>query len=800
MKVITPLVKPKSVSQQMKNQFTPVGTPDTEKKDGASPRPPQFSKYNSATILNSTFQPILSDSTETGDRETVIDAGPAGHSPVLPRSGKMEWDSQGEDSPTTPRRAADLPGYPALVLPPVPTSVKSRSASNFHEENDRQGSTTLRMGRSPNPAAAIHATKTDQTRAQTLPASSKNDPPKLSDYADSDSAESEEDNTSSFANALRESRAKIKRKSSLPRVQRRERSNTMPSTPPQRSSPLLVKRSVENGPEDKMSPLQLEVLKASQERSNRVSLQQSRLTKVQSVEGDRNSLADVLSRRLDSMNSKIKSPNESDDSFDDSPKLLPGNRSLSARANATPDTHMHEQGTKPASKATPPSVKPKPARKERQGRSESPLVEVDGIQKDKTTGLSSLPWEAKLRSAPKEAKILPVGNDGASLKPGEKPASSKGGKTSLSDPASQEQGALAFILPPPLPDSNQRLSFIDSVDPPPAFMLEMDETSTDEIVSPHSIELRSHMPLSKEQQLRPASPTPPPLPQSPPPPKIPSATSVFAFPEPSNRSRDSTMSPDSLPFSLPTPDITDLPSPLPSPTRERSAFSTSPLPPPSFGGSDAFGTPKTYPLENRSTFTPISPETEAQTLPLFQDEPPPRPPLPSETPPPVPSESPPPLPSTEPPLLLDSDVSLDQASISMVTGDVHSESSSSPGSSPQSYSVSTVPRELSPTSERLVEAREMGGGANSPKVAPLVSKKPKRGFYIPSPEKECAPQEVVTPVKEVTSEIPLVKTIAPEPAKVTPAVPPPVPVNIIPAKEVSIHVYNCMLLVLMAQN
>lgn len=755
MKVITPLVKPKSVSQQIKNQFTPVSTPDTEKKDKESPKPPQFQKYNSATILNSTFQPILGDNAEMSDRETVIDSG---HSPVLPRSGNMEWDSQGEDSPTPPRRAANLSGYS-----PVSTSVKGRSASNFREEVGRQGSSTLRMGRSPKSASAIH-TKPDLTRTKTLPPSSKYNPPKLSDYADSDdSVESEEDTTSSFANALRKSRAKITRKSSLPRVQQRERSNTMPSpasTPPQRSSPLLVKRSVDKGPEDKMSPLQMELLKASQERSNRVSMQQSRLTHVQSKEGDSNSLADVLSRRLDSMNSKIKSPEDSDDSFEDSPRLLPGNKSSSAQANTTSDAHVHE----PMSRATPPSVKPKPTRKERQERQDSPLVEVkissNVSQGEKTTGLSGSPWEVKLRSAPKkgqEPKTPPVVGDRADRKQaGNNSAPPKGGST---NPMTREQDTPAFILPPPLPDSNQRLSYGDAVaPPPPAFTLEMEETSTDEILSPHPIELRSHKPLSKGQ--RAASPIPPPLPQSSPPPKIPSATSVFVFPEASGRSREGTTSPESLPLSLPTPEVSDLPSPLPSPTRERSGFSASPLPPPAFGGSDEFASLETH-QEKTSTFTPISVEAEA-------------PPIPGESPPPPPSESPPPLPSTEPPLL-DSDVSL-------VAGDIHSDSASSPGSSPQSYSVTTM--ELSPTSEQP-----------APKVAPLVSKKPKRGFYIPSPEREGAPQEVVAPVKKVTSEIfpvNITSVIAPEsslahevvPEKLT-KIDPPVPEMFTPAKEVS---------------
>lgn len=829
MKVITPLIKPKSVSQQIKGQLTPINTPGTAKKDKYSPRPPMLRK-SSSSILNSTFQPILSAAAETNDRETIIDYAGRQSSPVLPRSGKLEWDSQGEDSPTIPRKT-DVSGYSKLVSP-TSTSPRSKSASILYQNGDTQGSPVQWSTNS-----AIQSNN-EQSRAKTLPPLMKHEPPKLSDYADSDSEESDEDSSSTFANALRESRAKIQRRSSLPRVQQRGRLDTMPSpssTPPLRSSPLLVKHSVEKGLDDKMSPLQMELLKASQERSNRVSKQQSRLTDVQmkdSKEGsNRNSLADVLSRRLDSMNSKIKAADESDDSFEDSPRLMSGRKILSTQAKTTPEAHVREQDTKPASKATPPSVKPKPAKKEQQERPESPLVgfqaQSASKQQDKTS-LSNLPWEVKLRSAPRKEpglKTPPVVNDGVGWKSALKPggSSSPMRKTSaphrgesqqdaagfvlqpplhdsnqqpswktsaaphreesaiLSDPpVSREQDAAGFILPPPLPDSNQRLSFVD-VDPPDAFMLEMEETSTDAMLDPHPLEPKSHMPLPKEKLYRPASPVPPPLPDSSPPPKIPN---VFVFPE--DRSRESTKSPNSLPFSVPSPmpDISDLPSPLPSPVRERSTLSASPLPPPDYGETDGFGsggfTQKSYQLENSSTFTPISPVSKKdQTPPPLPSEPPP--PLPSEPPPPLPSESPPPLPSTEPPPLLDSDVSFEQAGI-FTSGDTTS-ASTSPGSSPQSYGVTTTPEKPSLVPEQAANVEEAG----SAKIAPFVSKKPKRGFYIPSPEhKEPPAPENIFPVKEVAPDVSPAKDVAPEKAapmveevtsaKVT---------TVIPAKEVS---------------
>lgn len=788
MKVITPLIKPKSVSEQIKGQFTPVSTPDTQKKEGDSPKPcPLLGKSSNSPILLGTFQPTLSAAPEVNDRETVI-GGNA--SPVLPRSGKLEWDSQGEESPTIPRKTS----YPAASA-----SSMSHSSSNLYEDGGRWGSPNTGLKRSAK--SAIQSTS-EQPRAKTLPPLSKHDPPKLSDYADSgDSEESDEDETSSFANALRESRAKIQRKASIPRSEQRERSNTGPSpsaTPPLKSSPLLVKRSMEKGPDDKMSPLQMELLKASQERSSRMSSNKSKLTEVtqkEMKEGDRNSLADVLSRRLDSMSSKMTMPDDSDDSFEDSPRLIPGKKILSPQTKSNPDNQASEQDAKPVSKAPPPSVKPKPSKKERQERPESPLVGRSVMQSDANCK-TSLPWEVKLKSAPRkepEPKTPPAVNSGVDWKsalktegspvrktrasqypPEESPeqsspsvklrkasASSRDHEsmTSANAPVSQEEDLSSFVLPPPLPDNNKRLSFID-VDPPDAFMLEMDQTSTDAMMptEPESgvpSELFAPPPFLSPP--RPASPLPPPLPDSSPPPKIPSSSpTVFVFPDNSDRSRESTKS---LAFSVPspihTPEIIDLPSPLPSPTRERAAFSTSPLPPPAFGSSDdsSFDAQKPYQMENTSTFTPIILESEdrADTPPPLPSDPPPPPP--SDPPPPPPSESPPPLPSTDPPIFLESDISYEQDGTS--PGGVHS-TSTSPGSSPRSYNISDEP----PT---VPEQPPKAKDAESVKVAPLVAKKPKRGFYIPSPEnsplKEVATvkqasavPETTFPVKETTPE------------------------------------------------
>ena len=108
-----------------------------------------------------------------------------------------------------------------------------------------------------------------------------------------------------------------------------------------------------SGPDDKMSPLQLEILRASQERSDRLSKQQSRLVDVKQKESreeadKRSSLADVLSKRLDSMpmDTRIKSPNDSEDSFDDSPGLPTRSGMLKYKSQPALTSFMHG-GTPP---------------------------------------------------------------------------------------------------------------------------------------------------------------------------------------------------------------------------------------------------------------------------------------------------------------------------------------------------------------------------------------------------------------------------------------------------------------------
>lgn len=798
MKVVTPIMKPKSVSKQIQSQFTPVNTPDPEKdKHKKSPRPPRFSKSHSPTM--SSFKPILSESPSSDklDLETIID-GKSDKSPLLPRSGKFDWDSHGEESPTIRRKTSaysvtqQRKGSSSPLSNPPAGSWRSKSTSNLFPS---EASSTSRISNSP-PLSAFRGniSEIELLKSRTLPIGLT---PKLLDYADSDSDEESEEDSSSFASALRESREKMKRNSSL-RVDQRSRSNTMPSpTPPQKGSPLLVKHAAT---EEKMSPLQMEILKASQQRSNRISKQQSRLTDVQKKENkdvERNSLAEVLSRRLDSMNAEIKPHDQSDDSFDDSPGLpSKDNKNLKgSQAKVKSESYISDQSRIAPSKAPPPSIKPKPSKKDRQERSSSPVVNRQASSsydlQERETASPTLPWEVKLRSAlkknPESAKtmvnegvdwkcVLKTGSGRGSpvlMEPKKTSSSSNDGReetSPLSHVVTKEPSPSGFVLPPPLPDSSKRLSFVE-VDPPEGFSIEMDETSTDVLFNMPPLEVRGHVNLSKDN-VNPPSPVPPPLPESSPPPKLYSGSGVFIFPEVSVKGNVKSV-PLPVPSPVQTPDLEDLPSPIPSPLKDgvfTSAFSISPLPPPVFEQTDGFwiddepdALPPPRPPSPKNLV--LSPESENIKLPPpLPSEPPPPPP--SDPPPPLPSDSPPPLPSSEPPLLLDSDDTSFEATVSASACDddlneqnVIQSGSSSPGSSPQSYDVAeahtlistemlprevvskemvsreTVSGEMVSRGRSVVEERkEVEVGVSVPKVVPLVAKKPKRGFPIPSPE------------------------------------------------------------------
>ena len=787
MRVVTPAMRPKSVSQQMKSHFTPTNTPGTEKKrkkEKESPRAPRFSKSSSPSGSQKSFTQRKA-SKQKSDKETVI-GEKSSQSPILPRSGKFDWDSHGEESPSSRRKASAGAGGNVGTLPYTVSeergersssmsgspagSWRSRSTSNVsRNEVNRESPSTMRH-HSPSVSAIPPAGNrmTSRDKCKTLPASSKHKPPKFSTYTDSDSDSNSDEDTSSFASALRESREKIKKKSlqqpSAPAHQQmRERANTSPvGTPPLRNSPLLVKRSAPSAEDNKMSPLQLEILKASQERSNRISKQQTKLTNVaqskEPKESERNSLADVLSRRLDSMSTKTKSPEHSEDSFDESP----GPYSKSKHVEEVRSKSFSGiRDKRPASKAPPPLVKPKP-KKDRPEGSESPLPpgarseEETAVERDTSVTLSpSSPWQVKLRHRRnlEHSKSMSAAKDTgtdwrSALKSGggkELPVQmEKKSVSSEKDESEPETGE--FVLPPPLPDgANVRHSF-SAVEPPEAFLLEMEETNITDLPPPPPPTLTpppapkpaksSHMITEDEHMGPPLSPAPPPLPESSPPPKLPS---VFIFPEGGAPSRESTKSPDSVPISLPssvpTSDIGDLPSPIPSPVLERSPIelsTSSPLPPPSFGEEEGFW------IEDspKSTLPPPSPP---KTPPISSPPLPSDPPSPAspDSPPPLPTEPPPPLPSEPPPLLTDSDTSYDQLTVTSPNADVGKfedilSSPSSLGSSPQSYEMTPNPPSPAPIAvgrEGEGVKKDMGGSGT--KLAPLVAKKPKRGFTPP---------------------------------------------------------------------
>lgn len=807
MKVITPAKKPKSVSQQIKSHFTPVNTPrgggggaggsgstsrKKSMKENDSPHPPKLGKSDSLSVV--TFKPPTA---AVESRETVIDS-----SPVLPRTGGFEWDSHaeeshGEEEEEFPSNTPILPTSPPPSLSILQQQedaypLRSSSFSNLYNQQ-------LQPQRSPSqssthgfeisfPSTSSPSSRSNRkntldaefsSKSKTLPVRHKHSlAPDLSKYAttsdsDRDSDDSDDQDDSAFAAALRKSREKLQRSSS-----RKGRGSPIP-TPPLPGSPLTKRQVMVGGgvasssagggggegfsnpaagspadDEDVMSPLQKEILKASKARSDRVSMNQARVTDVtkttttstttsateSSRTFEKNSLARALSQKLDSMNMKMDSspsPTHSDSDFDSSPKLVPfGSRigsssSPASRVKKSASAVGESSKTAAKKKVPPPSVKPKPGKKSKQQDSSSDVRATVEGEKDETVAnvmsssssisSSALPFEVKLRSTPKatmEAKPHGHNSSADNDTSGEidwksklKPSGSKGRESPLlttrkkgstnGHPAQEETGPNLdrlpsnFILPPPIPDSDEkkRMSFIEAVAPPDGFTLEMEETVLSDIPPVSSSSppaLTQNHLLSSEDHM--SSPSPPLLP-----PSLPDSSP-----------------PPKLPSA---PDVFVFPDAIPPPkdsgndngTKVESGSSgmTDLFAPPV---SDFIDLPSPIPspvLERRELMcrsaSPIAPPdfeaddffipSDDEKVTPTQDMPCPESPtsVSSETPPPLPSEPPPPLPSSEPPPLLDSDTSLDHSPF-----DAHppaesaSSSRSSIGSSPQSYNVMLV--------------------------------------------------------------------------------------------------------------
>ena len=691
MKVVTPMIKPKSVSQQIQQQMTPVSTPETSRKSSATSK-----EESPKPIMKSSILGDLKD----GGRETVI----GGRSTTLPRSrgspappriSRSGWDSSQEDISTSTsslNKNKEIKGHPILKSTTSnPPSEYRRPAESF-QMGGRSKSFTL-----PPP---------DYPKAEK--SSNLKDISEIDNAQNEGEEEDEEEEESSFTKALREQKNELAKRSA---EKLRIRANTMP----EKNSPLLVRkisepREAENSepspkqeeePEAALSPLQMELLKASKRRSERMELKQPRMTKSKSDSPSKekpsvsnNPLAKAISERINSLS--IAKVDEEGDDFDSSPGPSPV-------SSPTPLVSSKEVSSSKSSKAKlpPPTVRPKPSKKSKpetnERRSESP-VNVPAVS-EKRDGSES-PFQVRLRSrADRERSESPInfsGNeedgrasplpfkinlrsrtdtgkktemkkdetdaDGATMnwKSVLKPAGGSGRASpvmhvannvakqspkpspidSVLTPDSGQVGSESqftfeaissdFTLPPPLQaNEDNRISFID-LEPPEAFFVEGVAGDLPTFMSPTVSE---------------GSSIPPPIPSSSPPEMVPDPSpSAFVFPD---FGGDVTFPDIDIPEPKPISPMgsVDLPSPLPSPTSRSSSriedLLHSPIPPPMFGDDSEL--PDVVPPVEEVQFdlgekledpAPAECTSESKTS-LDSDM--------SETPPPPPPSEPPPL-------------------------------------------------------------------------------------------------------------------------------------------------------------
>ena len=804
MKVITPVIKPKSVSMQIRNHLTPVSTPDLPLKntEAAEAQPAHYDSPKSSKLSNAAsfaYDSPKRRPASGGDvsspmaavgRETVIGED----SPAIPRRGNFEWDSQGEESPAIHRRGDGGGGFaedPAKSYYGLKSSILSNSPSHQSRASPgskvspprsksyagititgggagNTGSNPIHISGSPSPTISAHkarlgVTTNPSSQSLTLPANLQ--PSMLSEFASADFNDKDEEvEESSFAMALKMSKKKLQKspshqnhqKSPVPATEVRARSNTMPrkdDKPPSQND-NVADEELET---ESLSILQRELKRASEERSKRMSRHQEKVTELpppakQLEKKASATLATVLSERFDTMHLRIKSPDncsENSSDFEDSPAVaakMPIKKTMSVPAGFDAGSKTPEKLRGP-----PPSVKPKPTKKKTDpsissiGEAASPtsgdedaVKEENCIKQEEEQNAASNMFDVKLHptsKASREEAPLATTNATKKLPPAVAPKKALKKATSMDEKGpngvakpEQKEG---FLLPPPLAASvenedNRRISFVD-LEPPDAF--NSDEAA---FPPPPPPQLPSSLPppppkISEEDGsshssvLAPLPSLPPPPPTTAPPQKVESTSEVFVFETEEERAEDipvAISSPLSVPTSLASPlldsssDNLVLPSPIPSPVPNRfssSNLSTSPLPPPAFGGNDDAVQQEGFWIDDPSsslvalpTIPPFSPQSEASE----------------------PSEAPPPLPS-EPPPDLDSDASAEKFSgvVDSISGNETGEISST-GSSPVTYMVLA--------SEEKKESKVAGtppGGEST-----MATKEPTKGFLVREPE------------------------------------------------------------------
>ena len=395
LKIISPLTKQKSISTVIKEQLTPVSTPEQLRRFEC-PKAPVNHQSGSSHSLDEIHE-------STPDlKETVIGGGSRRfrESPVLARIDRSGWDSsqsQEEESPIQTDKYAFLYHVPPTLPLPVGGSTTVKSYPIPSPKDKRLNQPAPEKGRNAQ-LMKLHQ------KSATLPRLPPRDYPKMSSTSvgtvASDPEEEEEE--SEFARALRKGKEKM-RNSNL-ELSGRSTSQTLPTNVEEENS---TPTSSTAAPDTQVAKTQLsptggfltnlasQIRQASEDRNTRLTLNQPRLTEV-SKNGEPlsplhgNSIAQALSQKIDLLN--INTRNDSSDEFE-SPKSSPAG--IRPKANAV---ELQKDA-----KVTPPLLKPKPLRKANTDMG----FQLPSPQTLSDENETSFPWSIKLKQTPKgERKVL----------------------------------------------------------------------------------------------------------------------------------------------------------------------------------------------------------------------------------------------------------------------------------------------------------------------------------------------------------------------------------------------------------
>lgn len=238
-KVITPLIKPKSVSQHLQKQITPLSTPESTRKE-------QIVKESPPTNFKASTdrETIIGESPPSSDTlvpiPTKIPTIGRTHSP-LPAIGPSGWDSSQDD-----HEDLSAPGILRQVNP-KPPFMKSYTSDVLY------------------PPATVA-----EDKSQTIPVLPKKDYPQqlynTTCFNAEEEPEAEESNLSAFELELRKGKAKIDKKSSIS-PDLRKKSNSVSD----KGSPLLSKKEPSVG-------MNQQILQASRARMQRADSNQLRMS------------------------------------------------------------------------------------------------------------------------------------------------------------------------------------------------------------------------------------------------------------------------------------------------------------------------------------------------------------------------------------------------------------------------------------------------------------------------------------------------------------------------------------------